>query len=116
MTRNNGQNGGIGTIGGGQMSGPLAGVRVVEMAAVVSAPYASMVLADQGAEVVKIEEPGIGDIIRALPGGGGLNGLFANVNRGKRSAVLDTKQPAGRQAVLDLVARADVFIENYRPG
>lgn len=98
------------------MSGPLAGIRVVEMAAIVSAPYASMVLADQGAEVVKIEEPGIGDLIRALPGGGGLNGLFANVNRGKRSAVLDTKQPAGRQAVLDLVARADVFIENYRPG
>jgi crotonobetainyl-CoA:carnitine CoA-transferase CaiB-like acyl-CoA transferase len=98
------------------MGGPLAGVRVVEMAAIVSAPYASMVLADQGAEVVKIEEPGIGDLIRALPGGGGLNGLFANVNRGKRSVVLDTKQPAGRQAVLDLVAGADVFIENYRPG
>lgn len=98
------------------MSGPLAGVRVVEMAAVVSAPYAAMVLADQGAEVVKVEEPGIGDLVRALPGGGGLNGLFANVNRGKRSVVLDTKQPAGRQAVFDLVARADVFIENYRPG
>jgi crotonobetainyl-CoA:carnitine CoA-transferase CaiB-like acyl-CoA transferase len=98
------------------MSGPLAGIRVVEMAAIVSAPYASMVLADQGAEVVKIEEPGIGDLIRVLPGAGGLNGLFANVNRGKRSVVLDTKQPDGHQAVLDLVARADVFIENYRPG
>ena len=99
------------------MSGPLAGVRVVEMAAIVSAPYASMVLADQGAEVVKIEEPGIGDLVRVVPpAAGGLNSFFANVNRGKRSVILDTKQPGGRQAVLDLVAGADVFIENYRPG
>lgn len=99
------------------MAGPLAGVKVVEAAAVVSAPYAAMVLADQGAEVVKIEEPGGGDIVRYTPfSQGGLNALYANCNRGKRSVVLNLKSPEGRQAALDLVAGADVFIENYRSG
>src|SRR5262245_58959123 len=99
------------------MAGPLAGVKVVEAAAVVSAPFAAMVLADQGAEVVKIEEPGGGDIVRYTPfSQGGLNALYANCNGGKRSVVLNLKRPEGRQAVLDLVAGADVFIENYRTG
>jgi crotonobetainyl-CoA:carnitine CoA-transferase CaiB-like acyl-CoA transferase len=99
------------------MAGPLAGVKVVEVAAVVSAPYAAMVLADQGAEVVKIEEPGGGDIVRHLPfAAGGLSSFYANCNRGKRSVVIDLKQPEGGEAVLALVAQADVFIENYRPG
>lgn len=99
------------------MAGPLAGVKVVEAAAVISAPYAAMVLADQGADVVKIEEPGGGDILRYTAfSAGGLSALYANCNRGKRSIVLNLKHPEGKAAVLGLVAEADVFIENYRPG
>ena len=99
------------------MAGPLAGVRVVEVAGVVSVPWATMLLADQGAEVVKIEPPVKGDILRHAPFGcGGMSAFFANCNRGKRSVVLDLTHPDGRAAALDLVAGADVFVENHRPG
>ena len=99
------------------MAGPLAGVRVVEVAGVVSVPWATMLLADQGAQVVKIEPPVKGDILRHAPFGcGGMSAFFANCNRGKRSVVLDLTHPDGRAAALDLVAGADVFVENHRPG
>ena len=101
------------------MPGPLHGVRVVDFSAVVSGPWAAMWLADQGADVIKIESPGLGDITRGMaigPDHHGLNGLFVNCNRGKRSVVVDVNTPEGRQIVLDIAKTADVFIQNWRPG
>jgi crotonobetainyl-CoA:carnitine CoA-transferase CaiB-like acyl-CoA transferase len=99
------------------VSGPLTGIRVVEFASVVSAPLGSMILADQGADVVKIEAPGRGDVTRgAMFARGGLTAFFVNCNRGKRSVVVDTSHPDGRAVVLGLAGSADVFIQNFRPG
>ncbi|HVW31834.1 MAG TPA: CaiB/BaiF CoA-transferase family protein [Acidimicrobiia bacterium] len=99
------------------MAGPLTGVRVVEVAGVVSVPWATMMLADQGADVIKIEPPGTGDILRHAPiSCEGMSAFFANCNRGKRSVALDLTHPEGRAAALAIVAGADVFIENHRPG
>ncbi len=99
------------------MAGPLSGFRVVDASAVVSGPLAAMLLADQGAEVIKVETQGLGDVTR-LPFNqrAGMTGLFANCNRGKRSIAIDVREPEGRQIMLDLVADADVFIQNWRPG
>jgi len=98
------------------MAGPLAGVRIVDLSAVISGPLATMLLADQGAEVIKVEPRG-GDITRLSSfAHGGISALFANANRGKRSLAVDLDQPAGREIVLKLVARADVFVQNFRPG
>lgn len=101
------------------MAGPLEGVRVVDFSAVVSGPLAAMWLADQGADVVKVEAPGSGDIVRYAqyyPELGGLCGLFVNNNRGKRCLSVDVATDAGRDVVLDLCRRADVFVQNWRPG
>ncbi len=99
------------------MPGPLAGIRVVDVSAIVSGPLATMMLADQGADVIKVEPPGIGDFMRFGPfRRGGLSAFFANANRGKRSLVLDLRQPRAREIVKDLVRRADVFVQNWRPG
>ena len=99
------------------MPGPLAGIKVVDVSTILSGPIAAMLLADQGAEVVKVERPGIGDLTRIVPfRRGGLSSLFANANRGKRSIVLALDKPRGREILLELVRRADVFVENYRPG
>ncbi|HMG40275.1 MAG TPA: CoA transferase [Acidimicrobiales bacterium] len=94
---------------------PLAGVRVVEASSWVSGPYAGLMLADLGAEVIKVEPP-TGDPFRRFrrpttP----VSAEFANCNRGKRSVALDLKSPADRQALLDLVAQSDVFMCNWRP-
>src|SRR5688572_2349092 len=100
------------------MSGPLSGVKVVEFAAVLSAPMATMWLADQGADVVKIEKSG-GDVTRqtyTAPELHGLGGLFMNANRGKRAISVDVTSEAGRQVVLDISRDADVFVQNWRPG
>ena len=101
------------------MSGPLAGVRVVDFSAVVSGPFAAMWLADQGADVVKVEALGSGDVTRGMqtaPELGGMAGLYLNCNRGKRSLGIDVTADAGRNVVLDLCRGADVFIQNWRPG
>ena len=99
------------------MPGPLAGIRVVDASAILSGPLATMMLADQGAEVIKVEPPGIGDLLRLSPfRRGGLGAFFANGNRGKRCIALDLTKPAGRDVLLDLVRRADVFVQNFRPG
>jgi len=99
------------------MSGPLAGFRVIDFTTMVSGPMAAMILADQGAEVIKIETPAGGDHSRDVATRrGGLSASFLNNNRNKRSAALDLKAPEGREAALRLIAGADVVIQNFRPG
>jgi crotonobetainyl-CoA:carnitine CoA-transferase CaiB-like acyl-CoA transferase len=97
---------------------PLAGVRVVDLSRVLAGPYATMTLADLGADVVKIEHPLGGDETRAWgpPFVGGESAYFLSVNRSKRSVALDLKDPEGRDLALELCERADVVIENFRPG
>ena len=97
---------------------PLAGVRVVDLSRVLAGPYATMTLADLGADVLKIEHPAGGDETRTWgpPFAGGESAYFLSVNRGKRSVALDLKDPEGLELALELCARADVVIENFRPG
>jgi crotonobetainyl-CoA:carnitine CoA-transferase CaiB-like acyl-CoA transferase len=92
---------------------PLAGVRVIEFTHMVMGPAAGLILADMGADVIKIEPVG-GDSTRHLPGSGA--GYFPMYNRNKRSLCVDLKAPAGRELVLKLLDGADVLIENFRPG
>jgi formyl-CoA transferase len=99
----------------GGAAAPLAGLRVVELASYVTGPYAAALLADMGAGVVKIEERLEGDPFRGW-GRGGYSPTFRSVNRGKRSLGLDLRTEGGRTVAFDLAARADVLIENYRPG
>ncbi len=95
----------------------LAGIRIVEMANVISGPFAGMLLADMGAEVVKVEMPGQGDPFRGWAASeADIAPSFAAYNRGKRSVAIDTRSAAGRQAYLRLVAGADAVIDNFRPG
>lgn len=100
------------------MSLPLAGVRVLDLSRVLAGPYCTMLLADLGADVVKVERPGEGDETRTWgpPWAGGESAYFLSVNRSKRSAALDLAMPAGRDAALALAACADVVVENFRPG
>ena len=96
--------------------GALEGIRVVDVTQVMAGPYCTMLLADLGADVIKIEPPA-GDMTRRMPGGVGTDTpAFNAVNRGKRSVVLDLKSQAGRDAAARLAASADVFAENSRPG
>ena len=98
-------------------SGPLAGIRVLDLSVMISGPLAAMMLADQGADVIKVESPGIGDFMRYLGSSkGGMTGIFLNNNRGKRSIVIDLKRPEGTAVFKELVATADVVIQNFRPG
>jgi len=96
-------------------SGPLVGVRVVDLTAMVMGPYCTQIMADMGADVVKIEPPG-GDDTRYVSVGPapGMSGVFVNVNRGKRSVVLDLRTEAGKDALRALIGRADVFIHSMR--
>jgi crotonobetainyl-CoA:carnitine CoA-transferase CaiB-like acyl-CoA transferase len=96
---------------------PLDGIRVIDLTRVLAGPYASMLLADMGAEVIKIEEPGKGDDTRAWPAfAGGESTYFMSVNRGKKSVTIDLKAEAGKAVLRDLLAGADVLLENFRPG
>ena len=99
------------------MPGALDGVKIIDMSAVIAGPMATQILADQGAEVIKIENPGMGDMARYLgPQSNGIGAMFATVNRNKRSVALNLKSPEGKAVLLDLTKKADVVVENYRPG
>jgi crotonobetainyl-CoA:carnitine CoA-transferase CaiB-like acyl-CoA transferase len=99
------------------LAAPLAGVVVLDLTRVLSGPYATMLLGDLGATILKIENPAGGDTTRhSAPFRNGQSHYFAAVNRNKRSVALDVTVPSGRAALLDLVARADVLVENFRPG
>src|ERR1700719_1832974 len=97
------------------MSGPLAGIRVIDLTTVVSGPVCTVILADQGADVIKVEPP-TGDIARRTSGDGEFTAMFVSSNRGKRSIALDLKQPAALDALRRLIAGADVLVQNFRPG
>jgi crotonobetainyl-CoA:carnitine CoA-transferase CaiB-like acyl-CoA transferase len=99
-------------------NGPLAGIRVIDQTSVVVGPICTRSLADQGADVIKVEAPG-GDLLRTMAKGSrnsGMSGKFLNFNRNKRSICLDIKQPDGLAAMRRLIAGADVFVSNVRPG
>lgn len=99
------------------MSGPLMGVRVLDLTRVLAGPFTTMLLADLGAEVVKVEEPGVGDEARRIgPFLKGVSTYFISINRGKKGLTLNLKNQTGRRLFLDLVGQADVLVENYRPG
>lgn len=99
------------------MPGPLHGFRVVDLTTMISGPLATMTLADQGAEVIKIEHPNGGDHSRQVTGRrGGFAASFLNNNRGKKSVTLNLKDPRGVEAALRLCEGADVFVQNFRPG
>ena len=101
------------------MPGPLAGIRVLDLTSVVSGPLATMFLADQGAEVIKIEPLG-GDITRrsrqSISASGEFSALFVSSNRGKRSLALDLKRPEAGKIMRKLIASSDVLVQNFRPG
>ena len=101
------------------MPGPLSGVRVLDLTGVVSGPIATMLLADQGADVLKIEPIG-GDITRRSRAQIGttneFSALFISSNRGKRSLAIDIKHASGREVLARLAAQADVLVQNFRPG
>lgn len=99
------------------MPGPLTGITILDLTWVLSGPFASMVLCDLGADVIKIERPPWGDIARTTgPHLDGVSGYFFSINRGKRSAAIDLQRPEGRDLFLRLVERADVVMENFTPG
>ncbi len=97
---------------------PLAGIRVVDVTRALSGPFCTMLLGDQGAEVIKIEQPGRGDDTRhqSNPMVGGENSAFLATNRNKKSITIDLRKPQGQELARTIVREADVFVENFRPG
>ena len=99
------------------MFGPLSGLRILDLTRVLAGPYTTMILADLGAEVIKIEQPGIGDESRNFgPFKNGFSLYFMSINRGKKSITLNLKSDRGKQLFKDLLRQCDILVENYRPG
>src|SRR5215212_7266331 len=99
------------------MAAPLEGIRILDLTRLLPGPFCTMMLADLGAEVIKIEEPNYGDPARMIPPRIKEEGaLFLNVNRNKKSVTLNLKDPRGVDAFLKLAATVDVVIEGFRPG
>ncbi len=99
------------------MPGPLEGIKVLDLTRVLAGPYATMILSDLGAEVIKIEQPEIGDESRNFgPFKNGFSLYFMSVNRGKRSITLDLKTDRGKDIFKQLVKQSDILVENFRPG
>lgn len=101
-----------------ELARPLEGITVLDLSRVLSGPYCTMQLADMGARVIKIERPGLGDDTRAWgpPFVNGESAYFLSINRNKESLTLNFKHPEGRRLLDELIARADVLVENFRPG
>ena len=101
-----------------QLQTPLDGIRILDFGRVLSAPYGTLMLADLGADVVKVEHPEKGDDTRSFgpPFVHGVSSYFLSINRGKRSIALDLKNPRDLQTAIDLACHADVVVENFRPG
>lgn len=98
-------------------TGPMHGLKVLDLSIALTGPYAAALLADQGAEVIKVERPGIGDIARWVGVAvNGMSSLYLVCNRGKRSVVVDVQKPAGADVVRRIAAESDVLIQNFRPG
>ncbi len=99
------------------MTGPLSGIRIIDLTAVLMGPYATQTLGDMGADIIKVEAPD-GDITRQIGPmrNPGMGPVYMNANRSKRSIALDLKAPAGREALMRLVKSADVFVYNMRPS
>jgi crotonobetainyl-CoA:carnitine CoA-transferase CaiB-like acyl-CoA transferase len=100
---------------------PLSGIRVVDLTRILAGPYATMILGDMGADVIKVENPDGGDDTRGwgppwVPQAGGASAYYTAVNRNKRSVALDLKSDAGREVLWVLIERADVVASNFRPG
>jgi alpha-methylacyl-CoA racemase len=99
------------------VSQPLAGITVLDFSTLLPGPLAGLILAEAGAEVIKIERPGRGDEMRGYEPKLGADSVnFALLNRGKRSIALDLKEPAARGRLMPLIRSADVLIEQFRPG
>jgi len=100
------------------VTGPLEGIRVVDLSQVISGPWATMLLADQGAEVIKVEPCVGGEVLRPLPnfGRGGINSLIANNNRGKLGLAIDLGAAPGLATLRRVIDTADVLVQNFRPG
>lgn len=98
--------------------GPLDGIRVIDVTRALAGPFCTMLLGDQGAEIIKIEQPGYGDDTRhqGNPRIGSENTAFLAVNRNKKSVTLNLRDPEGQRLARELIRRADVFVENFRPG
>lgn len=96
---------------------PLTGLRVIDLSRILAGPFAAMILADLGADVIKIEEPTCGDESRGFgPFTEGFSAYFISINRGKRSVTLNLKEKKGKEILKELVKKADILMENYRPG
>ena len=99
------------------MSGPLEGIRILDLSWVLAGPFSTMVLSDLGAEVIKVERPQAGDLARGNgPFIDGESSYFLSINRGKKSITIDLQTPQGKQVFLKLVKKADVIVENFVPG
>lgn len=99
------------------MAGPLKGIRILDLSWVLSGPFATMVLSDLGAEVIKVERPQAGDLARGNgPFIDGESSYFLSLNRGKKSITIDLQTPKGKQVFLELVKKVDVVVENFVPG
>ena len=96
--------------------GPCAGIRIVDMSSMIAGPFCSQILADLGAEVIRIESPGSDPMRAKYPVYNGMSAMFEQMNRGKKSVCIDIKSAEGRQLIYDLVANADMFLQNSRPG
>ena len=96
---------------------PLEGITVMEFSTMITASFAAMMMAEQGARVIKVEPLGAGDPMRYIGANkGGIASLFANCNRGKRSIRVNIKEESGQALIRDMVSEVDVFIHNFRPG
>jgi CoA:oxalate CoA-transferase len=99
------------------MSGPLEGIRVLDLSRILSGPYCTMTLSDMGAEVIKVERPEVGDRSRGIgPFMGNQSSYFMSINRGKKSVTIDIFNPDGRSIITELIRQSDILVENFVPG